>query len=69
MAVRITQIPVETVVAPSSGQVRVSQETVETIIYPATGRVRMTLMAVETISYYNAAGVAALRQPNLCIIS
>ena len=48
MAVRITQIPVETSIAPQDARIRVTQVAVETSIAPQDGRIRVTQIAVET---------------------
>jgi hypothetical protein len=52
MAVRITQIPVETSIAPTDGKVRITQIATETSIAPTDGAVRITQIAIETSIAY-----------------
>jgi len=48
MAVRVTQIPVETSIAPTDGKIRVTQIAIETSIKPTDGHIRVTQIAIET---------------------
>lgn len=47
-AVRITQIPVETSIAPADARIRITQIPVETSIAPADAKIRITQIASET---------------------
>jgi hypothetical protein len=67
MAVRETDLVVESVIQPATGKVRVTDLVAESIIQPTSGKVRVTLLLVETICY-RVVGGSATRQPNVCVI-
>lgn len=48
MAVRITQIPIETSIAPNDGTVRVTQVAIESSMQSNQGAVRVTQIVIET---------------------
>lgn len=48
MAIRITQIPIETSIAPTDGHIRITQIPVEISIAPSDGAIRVTQIAIET---------------------
>lgn len=66
MAVRETQVAIETVVSPTSGRVRVTQAVVESVVMSTSARVRVTQLAVETVCYI---GTAKRPSPAVCVIS
>lgn len=48
MAVRITQLPIETSIAPSDATIRITQIPVETSIAPSDATIHITQLVVET---------------------
>jgi hypothetical protein len=48
---RISQLPIETVLAPTSGKGRVSQQAVETVLAPTNAKGRNTQMVIEAVVY------------------
>jgi hypothetical protein len=64
VSVRITQIPVETSIEPSTGKVRVTQIPVETSVQSSVGAVRVTQLAIETSVLHSP---TTGYQPNVCV--
>jgi hypothetical protein len=64
VAVRVTQIPVETSISPTDAKIRVTQIATETSIAPGStvGKIRVTQIAVETSILF---GSGLHGQPNV----
>jgi len=49
MAGRVTQLPIEAIILPTSQKVRITQVPIEAIILPTTAITRVTQLSVEVI--------------------
>lgn len=64
MAIRETQVAVETLISSSTGAIRETQVAVETLISSSTGAIRVTQLAIETLRYKPA---VSFTQPQVMV--